>query len=78
MGVLNSKPVVTYHLGHVTTREDGTVWHSLVLTEMSGDRIVRRAVVEPRIERDLQEFLDHVNRTAMRVFYFGEGESYFG
>lgn len=48
---------------------------SVVLTKMQGDTVLKRVVVPPSVE-NIDLALDEFNKTATRIFYFGEGEEY--
>lgn len=64
----------TYHLT-VLPDPDRSGMHSVVLTKMQGNEVLKRAVVPPSVQ-SLDLALDEFNRIAMRVFYFGEGEEF--
>lgn len=64
----------TFHLSVVIDQETGQ--YSVVISEQVGG-VVRRAAVVPPSTDSLQEALDHLNRTATRVWWFNEGDDYF-
>lgn len=54
---------------------DKSGMHSVVLTKMQGDSILKRAVVPPSVA-SLDLAMDEFNKIATRIFYFGEGEDF--
>ena len=66
----------TYSISMVALPEKGTYWYAVVLSEIVGDRVTRRKIIEQ--DESKQVALDEVHRLAERVYYFNEGSTLIG